>query len=125
MWRGPPPTDVTRDPGVLLDMADDVGARTVFVDSVKDISAKPRPTKLNASINTSFRFLIAEGIEAAGLHHQRKAQQGQKPKSIDDVYGSTWLVAGMGSVGLLWGQPRGPRRRLWHHLKQPSAEVGP
>ncbi len=124
VWRGPPPGDVTKSPGLLLEMAQQAGAGTVIVDSVKDIAAKFSDDEAGAAINSSLQLLVAEGIEVAVLHHQRKAQQGAKPKSIDDVYGSTWLTAGMGSVALLWGQPGDLVIEL-HHLKQPVGEVGP
>jgi hypothetical protein len=42
----------------------------------------------------------------------------------DDVYGSTWLTAGTGSVILLHGEPGDPIVSM-HHLKKPVAEGGP
>jgi replicative DNA helicase len=59
-----------------------------------------------------------------GLHHQRKGQGGSKPTTLEDVYGSTWITAGAGSVLLLWGAAGDPIVEL-RHLKQPASEVGP
>jgi replicative DNA helicase len=68
---------------------------------------------------------LAAGVEICALHHQRKEQQGGgKPKGLADVYGNTFLTAGMGSVILLWGDPGDPIVEL-KHLKQPSDEIGP
>jgi hypothetical protein len=39
------------------------------------------------------------------LHHQRKGGQGQaKVASLDEVYGSTWLTSGLGSVFTIDGE---------------------
>jgi hypothetical protein len=38
--------------------------------------------------------LVAESIEVAVNHHQRKSQAGGgKPRNLEDVYGSTWLMS--------------------------------
>jgi hypothetical protein len=58
------------------------------------------------------------------LHHQRKGQNGTKPKTLEDVFGSTWITAGAGSVLLRWGQP-GDHIVELIHLKQPAAPIGP
>jgi len=43
---------------------------------------------------------------------------------MEDVYGSTWITAGMGSVVLLWGAAGDPLIEL-SHLKQPASQIGP
>ena len=59
------------------------------------------------------------------LHHERKAANGVKRvHSLDDVYGSTWLTSGLGSVIVLDGDPGDPTVEL-RHLKQPAEPVGP
>jgi hypothetical protein len=76
-------------------------------------------------VNHAWQQLVANDIEVADLHHPRKAPAGQKDKpTLDDVYGSTWLTAGHGSVVLLWGKPGDSIVEL-SHLKQPEDEVGP
>lgn len=44
--------------------------------------------------------------------------------TIDDVYGSTWITSGAGSVFLINGAPGDPIVSM-HHLKQPVVEFGP
>ena len=67
----------------------------------------------------------AAGVELIELHHQRKAQQGVRREPwIDDVYGSTWITSGAGSVLLLTGAPGDPIIGM-HHVKQPAEPVGP
>src|SRR5207248_1334883 len=64
-------------------------------------------------------------IELCVLHHQRKATgDNRKPRKLEDVYGSRWLTAGMGSVVLLWGEAGDLVVELCH-LKQPAEEIGP
>ena len=59
------------------------------------------------------------------MHHGRKANaDNKKPNTLDDVYGSAWLTAGMGSVICLWGKPGDSLVELTH-LKQPAEAVGP
>jgi replicative DNA helicase len=76
-------------------------------------------------VNLALQECIARGVEVVAIHHQRKEQSGAgKPRALADVYGSTWITAGAGSVILLWGEPGDPVVEL-RHLKQPAEEVGP
>jgi hypothetical protein len=54
----------------------------------------------------------------------KHGQGGARPTTLQDVYGSTWIIAGTGLVVLLWSAAGDPIVE-WHHLKQPAAEVGP
>ena len=59
--------------------------------------------------------LVASEIEVVVSHHQRKATgYNKKPTTLADVYGSTWLTAGAGSVVLLWGEAGDPIVELTH-----------
>jgi hypothetical protein len=72
-----------------------------------------------------FQEIIARGIELVLLHHERKAENaGRRASRLDDVYGSTWLTSGLGSVIALVGDPGDPTIEL-HHSKQPGEPVGP
>jgi replicative DNA helicase len=122
--RGPPPADLAQRPSTLIEMARRADADTVFVDSLKDVAIGISDDKVGAGLNQSIQYCIAEGIEVAGWHHQRKGQDGRPPKTLEDVYGSTWITAGAGSVILLWGQA-GDLIVDVIHLKQPASEVGP
>jgi hypothetical protein len=68
---------------------------------------------------------IAEGIEVLELHHLvKRGANGGRPTTLADLYGSTWLTSGAGSVILLGGDAGDPIVELLH-LKTPAAEVGP
>lgn len=125
VWKGPPPFDMARRPDLLLFMCQRAGADTVVVDSLKDAMRKPSDDETGGGWNTARQAVLREGIEMVELHHQRKANgDNKKPAKLDDVYGSTWLTAGAGSVMLLWGEPGDPVVELTH-LKQPAEQIGP
>lgn len=124
VWPGPPPKDFAKHPTILLEMAKAVGAGTVIVDSLKDVALKISDDETGAGVNRAMQHAVAEGIEVCALHHQRKGQGGAKPRTLEDVYGSTWITAGAGSVIILWGTAGSPIVELTH-LKQPAAPVGP
>jgi replicative DNA helicase len=124
VWQGPPERDLARHPEDLLAMARRAHAGTIIVDSLKDAAIGLADDEVGAGWNRAVQTCLAEGIDVIVLHHQRKAQQGSRPKAIDDVYGSTWITAGAGSVILLWGSPGDSVVELVH-LKQPVGPVGP
>lgn len=125
VWRGPLPFDITTDTDRLLAMAQEVNAGTVVIDSLKDVALPLTEDRVGASVNIAIQKVIAAGIELVDTHHQRKATgENKKPNALADVYGSTWLTSGHGSVVLLWGEPGDPIVELIH-LKQPGDTVGP
>lgn len=124
IYRGPPPVDVVNDPPSLVRWIESLGAGTVLFDSLKDLAVGLAEDSVGAALNQAIQGVVAAGIEFGGNHHQKKSQDGRKPRSLDDVYGSTWITAGAGSVVLLWGKPGDSYVELTQ-LKQPDAEVGP
>jgi hypothetical protein len=125
VWPGPLPFDLAQRPRGLADLAAEHGAGTVVIDSLKDVALDLTKDETGSRVNHALQIALAAGIEVVALHHQRKAQQGGgKPTKLPDVYGSTWITAGVGSVLLLWGEPGDPVVELTH-LKQPLADVGP
>ena len=63
----------------------------------------------------SWQEVIARDIQLMLLHHERKAANSAKRvHSLDDVYGSTWLTSGLGSVIVLDGEPGDPTVELRH-----------
>ncbi len=122
--RGPPPKDLARHPDMLAALAREADAGIVLVDSLKDAAIGLTDDEVGAGWNRAAQGLLASGCELIVLHHQRKGAGGTKPKSLEDLYGSTWIAAGAGSVLLLWGEPGGPHVQLTH-LKQPAEPVGP
>lgn len=126
VWEGPPPHDMARFPELLLRMCQRAGASTVVVDSLKDAAVGLNDDEVGASWNRARQKALREGIEVLELHHLRKRTNGsvEAHVTIDDVYGSTWLTSGTGSVVMLTGEPGDPLVGL-HHVKQPMNQVGP
>ena len=126
VWAGPPPYDIAKQPLLLRDMALEAGADTVVLDSLKDAAIGLNDDEVGAGYNRARQAALVAGVELLELHHGRKASNGIKRDrlAIDDVYGSTWLTSGAGSVFILSGLPGDPIVDL-HHVKQPMNEVGP
>jgi replicative DNA helicase len=123
VWKGPLPFNVVEKPYALADFATAQGAGTVVIDSLKDVAAKLTDDEVGSVVNSAFQELVARHVELLVLHHPRKQQQGgAPPKKLQDVYGSRWLTAGMGSVFCLWGEAGDPVVELLH-LKQPSEPI--
>jgi replicative DNA helicase len=124
IWKGPLPFDLAGDPSRLTALARSEGVGTVVIDSLKDVALDLVKDEVGSRVNLAVQELVAADIEACVIHHQRKGRDGQRPKKLEDVYGSRWLTAGMGSVLLVWGEP-GDLVVDLNHLKQPSEEIGP
>jgi hypothetical protein len=124
-WKGPPPFDAGREPDAFSEWVVSSGCSTCVIDSLKDIAADLSKDETGSRVNIAFQRIIANGVELGTLHHQRKATaENRKPKALSDVYGSTWLTSGHGSVLLVWGNPGDLVVEL-SHLKQPAEIVGP
>jgi replicative DNA helicase len=124
VFSGPPTFDVRAEPQILLRIAERLGVGTVVIDSAKDLAPDLEEGKTGSIFNAAMQHLATANIEVLILHHVRKSQgQNRKPRSLDDVYGSTFLTAGAGSVLMLWGEAGDPLVELLH-LKQPMEHVG-
>lgn len=126
VWQGPPPADLAKHTGLLRDLCRKADADTVVIDSLKDAAIGLTDDEVGSGYNRARQTAIAAGIQVLELHHQRKAVSGSKAEhpTLDDLYGSTWITSGAGSVVLLTGAPGDPIVSL-HHLKQPAEVVGP
>lgn len=126
VWQGPPPHDLAKLSALLLSMCERAGADSVFVDSLKDAAIGLTDDEVGAGYNRARQKAITAGVQVVESHHNRKTINGAKAErpTIDDLYGSTWLPSGAGSVLLLSGAPGDPIVVL-HHIKQPASEVGP
>jgi replicative DNA helicase len=125
IWRGPPPSDLGKNDEMLLQLCSETGCQEVYIDSLKDATLKLSDEESTGGLNRAIQRCTVAGIQVVGLHHQRKRQSGgEKPKTLDDVYGNMQLTAGVGSVVLLWGAAGDSIVELVH-LKQPAGEVGP
>ena len=127
VWRGPLPFDLGKaEPGQFLEFVQAFPRVTdVFVDSLKDVAVGLTDDETGSRVNAEYQRLIAAGYEVVSSHHQRKATgDNKRPRTLDDCYGSVWLVAGAGSVLLLWGRAGDPIIEC-RQLKSPAGEVGP
>jgi hypothetical protein len=100
---------------------------TVILDSLGHLAVGLTDDEVGGRVNTEIARLVASGVEVVVIHHQRKgdaSRSAAEPRTIEDVYGSAWLTAGMGSVLHLAGDP-GDLIVTLRHLKQPATEVGP
>lgn len=125
LWLGPLDVDAL-ERGALLKFVRAVvpDVDTVVIDSAKDMAAGLSDDKVGAGLNMAWQSLIADGIELLILHHERKAGGDSKRTSqLDDIYGSTWLTSGLGSVMTLTGLP-GDAAVTLHHRKQPVEDLG-
>lgn len=123
--KGPPPFDLSQHPYVLRDLCRRAECDTVVIDSVKDAAVGLSDDSVGAGYNRARQLVIADGVEVAEAHHQvKRGANGGAPDSLPDVYGSTWLTAGAGSVLLLNGSAGDPIVGM-KHLKSPADGVGP
>ena len=90
---------------------------------MKDAAVGLSEDEVGAGWNRAAQGLLATGRNLLVLHH-RKKQKTNARTGLDDIYGSTWLTSGMGSVVLLDGNPGDPLVEF-RHLKFPVSEVGP
>lgn len=124
-WTGPPPADFAVAPDTLVEMCRLHDATAVVIDSVKDAAVGIAKDEIGSGYNRARQNAIAEGIEVLELHHLRKSgDNGAKPNTANDIYGSVHLTNGAGSIILLWGEPGDPLVEF-SHLKQPVNTVGP
>ena len=121
---GPIPRDLGKSPETLLDLACQHGCDVIVIDSLKDAAIKLTDDEVGGNVNRSVQACNAADVDVLALHHQRKGVGGDKPTTLEDVYGSTWLTAGAGSVVLLWGEAGSELIELTH-LKQPADPLGP
>jgi replicative DNA helicase len=130
VWKGPPPQQVIANPRVLLELAHRAGLRPgdfVVVDSVKDVAIGIAKDDVGSAVNMALQELLAADIDVLALHHIRKADHasaGKEPATIDELYGSSHIVNGAGSVISIWGAPGDPIVSF-KHMKQPASPLGP
>ena len=121
--KGPPPAQITSDPTVWATLAAEHDAGLVIVDGLKDATSELNGDEAGLAANQAMQSVIASPSELLVLHHLRIGVAGGKP-SLDDLYGSTWIPSGAGSVIVLQGLAGGDKVKL-HHLKSPVDAVGP
>lgn len=125
IWKGPPPADMALDDRSLISMARAHDADTVIVDSLKDAALGLTDDRVAAGYNRGRQHALSAGVQVLELHHQvKRGAGGGRPDTLADLYGSTWIPSGAGSVLLLWGEAGDPVVTM-KHLKQPANTIGP
>ncbi|NMN94517.1 AAA family ATPase [Antrihabitans stalactiti] len=127
--QGPPEADIAVKPELLLQMCQKAGLAAgdrVFVDSLKDAALGLSDDQVAGGYNRARQRVLAAGIDVFELHHmvKRSGDGSGPPKALADVYGSTWLTAGAGSV-FVFSADAGDVLVHMAHLKQPMHEFGP
>jgi replicative DNA helicase len=113
------------NPNVLLDAAEAAEASFLVIDSLKDTVPGLSTEEGGAAYNNAVQACVTNDVDAMPMHHARKAtSEGRASLKLDDVYGSTWITAGAGSVIALNGTP-GQGIITLDQLKMPSEQVGP
>ncbi|MFC8715801.1 AAA family ATPase [Kitasatospora sp. NPDC057198] len=125
IWEGPPPYDMAKRTDILALMCARADADTVVIDSIKDGAIGLSDDAVGAGYNRARQRALAEGVQVLENHHLvKRGPNGAAPNTMADIYGSTWITSGTGSVILLWGEAGDPVV-TFRHLKQPMDEVGP
>lgn len=117
-WPGPPLADMGLYPEHLATELRGRGVGLVIIDSAKDAVVKIDENDSGTGFNRATQYLLAAGIEVLILHHLKKSSSG----GIEDVYGSSMLTNGAGSVIALRGEPGSDEIEL-DHLKQPGRPI--
>jgi len=128
--HAPLPELVDTDPDLMSELAAEHGADMVVIDSLKDAAASMSDDVSGAAINAAVQALVRVA-DVMVLHHQRKGQDGRKPKGVDDIYGSRMISAGAGSAFVLWPKkpseddPLAKEQIELIHVKQAAEKIGP
>jgi replicative DNA helicase len=107
VWEGPLPATLDKEPDLLADLAAAHRADTIVIDSLKDAVSTMVDDSLAVAFHNARMRALRGGVEI-----------------LEQVYGSTWITAGAGSVLFVTGRAGDPAVTL-HHLKTPTGEIGP
>lgn len=107
--KGPPEAMIVKDQKQYVKMISKAEEATgkrcavLVVDSLKDMAPATSEDATGSALNIARQYVVATGRQVLELHHQRKKQQGGgPPNTIDDVFGSSHIVNGAGTVLLIW-----------------------
>ena len=125
-WKGVLPFSCDFDPKGFAEWCMKIGGDNlgmVIGDSVKDMVSSCVDDGAGIGFNDTVQALLNYGVEVGVCHHNRKNSKDGKPRKLDDVYGSRWLVAGLGSVLNIWKYENDKDRRELTQLKTPYGEA--
>ena len=117
---------LTDNPAALRDLCLNNNVGTVGVDSLYNLGANLKEDVEVDLLNRAWKLCEAAGIRVVLLHHTRKrSQRGGAEKTLDGVYGSTFLSAACGNVLGIF--PDKDDRDLGEliHMKTAVDRVGP
>lgn len=127
VWCGPLSDLLDKDTELLLRLAQESGADTVVIDSLKDAVSTLTKDEMAVAYNNGRQRLISGGVELLELHHEKKLQAGtvreQRP-TLDQMYGQQWFTAGAGTVLYFAGHAGDPVVKMWQ-IKMAQGEIGP
>lgn len=122
------PFDLTEHPGALLHLVERTECDTMIIDSLRDLASNVSGEEQAFAVLGAIKRVLAAGVQLMALHHDRKRSSDDTRRrtelDVDDIYGSTRITAGFGSIISLQGQPGDPVVRL-QHVKAPREQVGP
>ncbi len=121
---GPLAMDLVNHPELLKVMVATLDVQLVVMDSAKDAITRMSEDEAGGAFNRAVQMVLSLGCDVMVLHHQRKGVNGARPRTIEDVYGSSMITNGAGSIVLLWGAPGDTTLELLH-LKMPANPIGP
>ncbi len=128
VWQGPPPFDLLAPGGRgrFAEWVVGLDADTLVIDSLKDLAPGMSKEEVGVAVNNEIQEIVVNDVEVLTLQHPRKRNADNKSAAptLDDIYGSTFLTAGHGSVCYLHGAAGDAFIKLIH-LKQPDEMVGP
>ena len=117
--------DIVRNRNLLADLVRVHDAGTLVIDSLKDMANPLTDDTVGQAVKNAMQAAVETGAQTVAVHHHRKANgDNKKPSKLDDVYGSTWITAGAGSVLTVWGEAGDDAVELLH-LKAPAEIIGP
>lgn len=119
VWKGPPASNPVSKFADFRALVERSKPDVVILDSLKDFVIGLSTDDVSAEYNRVRQALLLAGIEVLEIHHSKKGGI----RSLDEVFGSTWLSSGCGSVIALDGTA-GSRRTTLRHLKSPAAPIG-
>lgn len=85
-------------------LAEEVGAGTVFIDTLGAVTSDVEESGLR--VYRQLKELESAGLEVCVLHHARKQGPERRSLRLDDVYGSQWLGAAVGSALMIEKQSK-------------------
>lgn len=111
-------------PNAFLELCERHNGTMLILDSAKDVAPGPLKDEEPAGkLVDAWSRCIANEIDVAAMHHPRKGQSSTAPPdSVDEIYGSSMLANGAGSILSMYGVP-GSGTAGMVQLKMPARQA--